>query len=55
MEKALFTEYEGARYGFDTRDDGGARIYNSININKVDGMRYEKTKTVHGTPLLIKG
>lgn len=44
MEKALFTEYEGARYGFDTRDGGGARIYNSVNINKVDGMRYEKTK-----------
>lgn len=45
MEGALFAEYDGARYGFDTRDDGGARIYNSVNINKVDGMRYEKTKT----------
>lgn len=45
MEKALFTEYEGARYGFDTRDGGGARIYNSVNINRSDGMRYEKTRT----------
>ena len=45
MKGALFAEYDGARYGFNTRDGGGARIYNSVNVNKVDGMRYEKTKT----------
>ena len=45
MEGALFAEYDGARYGFNTRDSSGARIYNSVNVNKVDGMRYEKTRT----------
>ena len=44
MKGALFAEYDGARYGFNTRDGGGARIYNSVNVNKVDGMRYEKDK-----------
>ncbi|WP_346690379.1 LPD5 domain-containing protein [uncultured Cloacibacillus sp.] len=44
MEKALFAEYEGARYGFDTHDSGGTRIYNSASIDP-SIVHYEKIRT----------
>lgn len=44
MEGALFAEYDGARYGFNTRDSSGARIYNAVRVDPSVGMRYEKTR-----------
>lgn len=45
METALFAEYASAKYGFDTRDSGGMKIYNSVSISESEGMRYEKIRS----------